>query len=308
MPIEVGANAPGVTAGEIWRNLINDLGYSLQGVSPNLDQIMHDLDLALWRQRPQSARDGNEGVYGPSFTVALCKTGLNSNTVTTTNNFLTAGVVMGTLVTGTGVPPGTFVKPGPSAGGLSLSQPATAAGTVTLTFYPPCLGETFPRIDVTTVTQAKATSGTLVMSAISLPVNQTISNFSFMPGTTGDAGPTNQWMALYDSQRNLLAISADGTSTAITASTAVTYPVATTAASSTATSFTTTYSGLYYVGLLIATTNAPTFTALTTFATINSLVPILGGTSTASLTSPSTFPTQAGAITGTAGRLYFWLT
>jgi len=160
---------------------------------------------------------------------------------------------------------------------------------------------------VTSVTTAKATSGTLVMSAISLPNNATINNFNFMPGTTGDAGPTNQWMALYDSQRNLLAISADATTTAITASTAVTYPVANVAAGA-ATSFTTAYAGLYYVGLLIATSNAPTFTSLTTFATVNSLVPILGGTSTASLTSPSTFPTTAGTITGTAARLYFWLT
>lgn len=308
MPYEVGNNPSAVTEGEIFRNIFTDLGYLTQGVSPSMDNILHDLDLALWRQRSQSARDGFESPYGASFTVAACTTTKNSNTVTTTNNFTTSGVTLGTLVTGTGVPLGTFVKPGNSATGLTLSQPATSTNaSETLTFYPPCIGETVPRSMVTSVTTAKATSGTLVMSAISLPVNATISNFNFMPGTTGDAGPTNQWMALYDSGRNLLAISADGTSTAITASTAVTYAVATTAAGS-ATSFTTTYSGLYYVGLLIATTNSPTFTTLTTFATTNSLVPILGGTSTASLTSPSTFPTTAGTITGTAARQYFWLT
>jgi len=307
VPYEVGANSPGVTTSEIWRNLLNDTGYLMQGTSPSMDNILHDLDLALWRMRPQSARDGFESIYGTSFTVASCTTVKGSNSVTTTNNFTTSGVTLGTLVTGTGIPAGTFVRPGSSTTGLSLSQPATAAGTVTLTFYPPCLGETVPRSMVTSVTTAKATSGTLVMSAVSLPVNQTISNFNFMPGTTGDAGPTNQWMGLYDAQRNLLAISADGTSTVITASTVVTYPVATVAAGA-ATSYITPYSGLYYIGLLIATTNAPTFTALTTFATVNSLVPILGGTSTASLTAPSTFPTQAGTITGTAARLHMYLT
>ena len=308
MPIPVGANAPAVTDGEIYRNLINDLGYSLQGVSPSMDQILHDLDYGLWRHRPQSARDGYESPYGASFTVALCVTVKNSGSVTSTNNFLTAGVVFGSLVTGTGITAGTFVKPGPGTNGISLSQPATAAGTVTLTFLPPCLGETLPRSMITSATIAKATSGTLVMNAVSLPVNQTISNFNILFGGTGDAGPGDQWMALYDSNRNLLAISADAFTTAVTANTVATYPVATTAASSTATSFTTTYSGLYYIGFLLATTNAPTFTGVAGTATANTLPPILVGTSTASLTTPSTFPTTAGTITGTANRLYCYLT
>ena len=307
MPFEVGANPVAVTEGEIYRNIFSDLGYSSQGVSPSMDNILHDLDLALWRYRPQAARDAFEATYGVSFTVAACTTVKGSNTVTTTNNFLTSGVALGTIVTGTGIPPGTFVRPGAVATSLSLSQPATAAGTVTLTFYPPCQGETFNRGQITTSTLAKATSGTLVLQAISLPVNCLVTNFNILFGTTGDAGPANQWMGLYDSQRNLLAISADGTTTAVTASTVATYPVATVAAGS-ATSFTTTYSGLYYIGFLLVTTNAPTFCAQTGSIIANALPPILAGTSTASLTSPSTFPTQAGTITGTAARLYMYLT
>jgi hypothetical protein len=309
VPYEVGANPVGVTTAEIYRNLLNDTGYLMQGTSPSLDNILHDLDLALWRMRPQSARDGFEAPYGTSFTVAACTTVKGSASVTTTNNFLTAGtgVAVGTLVTGTGIPIGTFVKPGFSATGLSLSQPATAAGTVTLTFYPPSVGETVPRTSVTSETLAMATAGTLMMSAIDLPVNATISNLWFPPGTTGDAGPTTgAWMALYDSGRNLLATSAAST-TAIVASTPFAFPIATVAAGA-ATSFTTTYSGLYYIGLVLNTTNAPTLCAQVSFAATNAFVPILGGTSTAGLTAPSTFPTTAGAITATANRYYFYAT
>lgn len=169
------------------------------------------------------------------------------------------------------------------------------------------LATTAKRPFVAVETTALAGSGTLVLAGCYLQANTKISNFNFFPGTTGDAGPANQWMGLYNSARLQLATSADATSAAITASTTVTYAVATTAAG-TVTSFTTTYTGLYYIGLNITTSNAPTFTTATGNAHVNGIVPILAGTSTTGLTAPTTFPTTATAITATATVPLFWLT
>lgn len=69
-----------------------------------------------------------------SFTVASCTTTNASATVTTTNNFNTAGVVTGMLVTGTGIPASTYVSTVDSITQITLNKNATASGTVTLTF------------------------------------------------------------------------------------------------------------------------------------------------------------------------------
>ena len=304
MPIEVGNNPTATSLAEIYRNTVVDQGYPI-GTPTSLDAALHSLDYALWSKRGQSARDGFDAPWGTTFTVASCVTTANSGVITSANSL--TSVKRGQFVSGTGIAVGTQVVENPASGGFVISPAATAAGTVTLTFYPPNVGETVPRNGITSSTIAKATSGTLVMSAIQLPINATISNFNILFGTTGDAGPSNQWMALYDNQRNLLAISADGTSTAVTASTVVTYPVAT-LASGAGTSYVTPYSGLYYLGFALVTANAPTFTGVVGSAIANALAPISCGTSTASLTTPSTFPTQAGTITGTTGRLYMYLT
>lgn len=167
--------------------------------------------------------------------------------------------------------------------------------------------ETFPRNQTNTVAIAE-TSGVLLLTAIAIPANTVVNTINFVSGTTAATGPTHQWGALYNASRGLLAISADGTSTAIAASTVIPFAVANTAAGA-ASSFTTTYTGLYYVGVLTTSSSAqPTWAGLTGTATENDIVPILTGTSTGSLTTPSTFPTTAGAITGTATSLYAYLT
>lgn len=167
------------------------------------------------------------------------------------------------------------------------------------------LASTIPRKLANTATYA-ITSGTLILTAVYLPANMTVANFNFMPGTTGDAGPSNQWMGLYSSARVLLAISADATSTAITASTPVVYPVAT-VASGAGTSYVIPSSGLYYLGLNLTTSNSPVLESFNTLVGANTPVPILSGTSNTSLTAPQTFPTTATAITATAGTPLFWV-
>jgi hypothetical protein len=140
---------------------------------------------------------------------------------------------------------------------------------------------------------------------VSLPINATISNLVFMPGTTGDAGPDHQWMGLWDWRGNQLCASADATSTAITASTPVVYPVASSNLSASATSFTTTYTGMYYLGLSLHTGNSPTLTARASFTGTTTLPPILCGTGTYAA-GPPTYATALGTVTPTANRYYFY--
>jgi len=65
--------------------------------------------------------------------VANCTTTNGSAVVTTTGNFNTAGVKVDQKVTGTGIPAGTYVQSVDSDTQITLSQNATADGTVTLT-------------------------------------------------------------------------------------------------------------------------------------------------------------------------------
>jgi hypothetical protein len=299
MPDEVGANPQAVTDAEIWKNILNDLG-SFPVIHTTEDAFLHAFDYALSNYRPQSAKDRWDAPWGATFTVASCVTVANANTVTTASSI--TSVKKGQYVTGTGITVGTQVM-AVGTGAFVLSLPATAAGTVTLTFYPPCLGETTNRSEVTSVTIATST-GVLYVAGVSLNNNVTISNLVLQPGTTGDAGPTHQWMGLWDWRGNQLATSADATSTAITASTPTVYPIATTAAGA-ATSYVTAYAGLYYIGVCLTTGNAPVLTAEVSFTGVTTLPPILTGTATGQA-APFAFPATLGTITPTANRYYFY--
>jgi hypothetical protein len=147
----------------------------------------------------------------------------------------------------------------------------------------------------------------LTLSAISIPADTVINNFNYVTGTTAAITPANQWAALFNASRVMLAVSADATTTAMPASTVTTYPVATIAQGA-ATSFTTTYTGLYYVGICVVAGTQPTWQGYTGTATDTTIPPILAGSSTGSLTGPPTFPTTAGTITPTAAELYAYLT
>jgi len=70
------------------------------------------------------------------FTVAGCSTTLNVATLSTSNNFTTAGVIAGCEISGTGIPLGTSVLSVDSAISLTMSYPASATGgpSLTITF------------------------------------------------------------------------------------------------------------------------------------------------------------------------------
>ena len=169
----------------------------------------------------------------------------------------------------------------------------------------------FPRAMAAIANQANQNAKLLVVG-VQLPQNFVVNNFNFLVGTTGDAAPTNQWMCLLSPARVVVAVSADKTSTAITASTtttpvAVTYAVATVAAGA-ATTYVTPVAGFYYIGLGVnGSATLLTGGATSILESVN-LPPILGGTSTTGLTTPLAVGGAAQtAITGLAALPYMWL-
>lgn len=151
------------------------------------------------------------------------------------------------------------------------------------------VSENIPRILCAEANLAALTSGTLLMQAIYLRAGQVARNISFCSATTAAGTPTNQFFALYDNNRALLAQTANATTTAWAANT-----VATRALTS---AYTATYSGLYYVGIMVAATTVPTLKGLTakTASQLAGTAPILHGNSTTGLTT--SLPNPAAAIT-----------
>lgn len=152
------------------------------------------------------------------------------------------------------------------------------------------LYESIPRHSVGLTNQAvPGLSGRLWLHAIYLPAATLITSITYVSATTGATLPTNQWFALYDSSRNLLAQTVDDTTTAWAAGTPKTLAFAS--------PFTTTYSGIYYLGIMVAATTVPSLYAISSAAgtAVLALPPIATGTSTTGLTT--TAPNPAAAIT-----------
>lgn len=186
----------------------------------------------------------------------------------------------------------------------SIAEPA--AQTAYSGFLPAgWLCESFPRIVQLTASGSQTlVSGTLELAAVYLPQGVVVSDLMFNNMTTAAVTPTHQWMGLYDSNLNQLATTADQGTGAIGSSANFVLPVATTAAGASST-FTTTYSGLYYIGLLVVAATMPTVegrTAGTGFS--RTMAPILCGASDTSQTTPPAFPHVATTPTSAAGVIY----
>jgi len=141
------------------------------------------------------------------------------------------------------------------------------------------LYETVDRDLVNEVNTALLSSGRLSLQAIWLPAGITISSISFWSATTAAGTPTNQLFGLYDSSLNLLRSSVNDTTTAWAANARKTLALTST--------FTTTYSGLYYLGIMVAATTVPTIKGNTakTGGQLGAGAPSMGGTSTTGLTT-----------------------
>lgn len=146
------------------------------------------------------------------------------------------------------------------------------------------------------------TSGTLYLAAISLPINYRVGRLG-MVSNTASSGQTNWWMAMFDVNRLMLALTANQTTTASAAN--VNLAIATTAAGA-ATGYTTTYTGIHYVGwMMAAATTQKTAPAQTQNANLAAQTPIMAGTSNTAMTTPPAFPFTATAITASTSHPYY---
>jgi hypothetical protein len=167
------------------------------------------------------------------------------------------------------------------------------------------LAETVPRHSVSVVTTA-FTSGNMIMSSVFIPAGISVGHIGFATGTTAGVTPTHWWAALLDNTFKQQAHSADQTSTALGASTWFNLAMAT--------PFVTTYSGTYYLALVIAAGTVPSIlqgstTPAAQFWTGTSApTPVPGGTSTTTgLTTPGTDGTTTyGAPTAAAAPFYLY--
>lgn len=152
-----------------------------------------------------------------------------------------------------------------------------------------CVAETINRMICTETNTAALTSGTLRMDAIYLKAGNLVSSISYFSATTAAGTPTNGFFALYDSNRGLLAQSANFTTEAWAANTIKTKAMTT--------AYRVPVSGLYYVGIMITATTVPTLKGNTakTGGQLAGTALILHGNSTTGLTT--SLPNPAAAIT-----------
>lgn len=132
-------------------------------------------------------------------------------------------------------------------------------------------------------------TGRLYMQGVYYAKGEIVSNLVWMSATTALSSGSNQWSALFDADRNKLAISADATSGAWAANTAKTFALSA--------SYTIPSSGLYYHGLCVVASTVPTLAGQSTLAGIQGIAPILSGYADTGLTNPASCPTTAAAIT-----------
>lgn len=165
------------------------------------------------------------------------------------------------------------------------------------------LAETVSRYNTTVVT-AQPVSGTLYVQQIFLAAGTTIGHIGFATGTTAASGPTHWWTALLDNTYKQQAHSTDQTSTAMAASTWFNLAMAT--------PYVATYTGVYYLTILVTTsttqpsilqgTNAPAAQFITG---TSAPTPLPNGASTASLTTPGTDGTTTYAAPTAASAPFY---
>jgi hypothetical protein len=165
------------------------------------------------------------------------------------------------------------------------------------------VGVTVPRT-LASSSSAALTSGTVYCCGIALNKGVTVSNISLFVAGTAESGGSHAWVGLANSARSVLAVSADNTGAAYFggAQAAVTTALAA--------PFATTYAGLHYVFVCVVGTT-PVFASAPALenAALGAVAPILCGSSSTSQTTPPAVGTTLGALTATAGHLFYaWLT
>jgi hypothetical protein len=177
-----------------------------------------------------------------------------------------------------------------SSGQLLTAQGGTLIGALDNWGITGNLAETMDRVYCPEVNTTVATTGQIFCQAIWLTAGTTVTNISFHSATTAASAPTHYVFALYDSSRNLLASTADQTSTAWGATTLKTIAVGTPYLIST--------TGLYYLMFAMVATTVPTLKGGTarTGGQLAGQAPILNGISSTTY-STGTAPSSIGALT-----------
>lgn len=175
-----------------------------------------------------------------------------------------------------------------------VAGPETAATTG-------ALAESIPRTQVSA--SSAFTSGNLLIQSIYLPAGVSVGHIGFGTGTIAGATMTHWWAALLDNTYKQQAHSADQTSGAIGLSTWFNLAMAT--------PFVTTYSGTYYLGLMIAASTMPTILqsgvtpAVQFWTGTGHVTPVPNGLSSTGLTTPGTDGTTVYTAPSVASAPYY---
>ena len=155
--------------------------------------------------------------------------------------------------------------------------------------------------EATTGTQLLTTNNWIIAS-VALTIGNVIGTLNWVVGATNPGVATRAYLGLFDSSGNMLALTADFSSTLNGAGTnaPLNIPIAT-VASGAATSYTVPATGLYYLGVLVTSATLPTTIHANVNANITSLTPFRSGRQLATVLPPA-FPYQIlfGSLTPTA--------
>jgi hypothetical protein len=151
------------------------------------------------------------------------------------------------------------------------------------------LAETLPRHSVSTQTSGM-TAGTLYVRSIALAAGTRISNISVVSGNTAITVLAHGWYVLLDSNRNVVAVTADQTSGTWLAATGTLYTLAV------GTAYTVPQTGLYYIGVMANGSNTPNLAAGVNLAAGMGQVPYVCASSSTAQTTPPALATQMGAL------------
>lgn len=161
------------------------------------------------------------------------------------------------------------------------------------------VAESVPRAWATMGNVALLSTGRVTMVGIEIDAGQLITSITFVSGTTALSAGTHQWFALCNSSRVQLRATSDDTSTAWANNAPKTLNLSST--------FTTTYTGMYYVAIMVTASTVPTLSATTTSSGVGSIVPILAGSSNSSQTTPQADGFAFNALSSLTGMAYAYV-
>lgn len=229
-------------------------------------------------------------VRGGTYTGTAALVTLNKNTSKAiiegviAPNVATSTTALGTISAGTGC--SIQERNNQKAG---VWQPAVAPPATIVAAPTGTLAETFSRLGAVITDQAILTSGQPYCTGIILPAGLTVTNIWFASGLTALSGGSNQWFYLADTSGNILAQTADDTSTAWAAKT-----IKTLACSA---AYVVPTSGMYLLGIMVVASTLPTLAATSADAAsdYNSVIlpRVAGMPNKTGLTNPA-------SLTGTA--------